>query len=178
MVTSSSKKALLTPPFYENNKMQQKKQQVSHSAHKMSTPSHGPNKTHPQCQSSSSKKKPAAKKSLHFGTPKTKMGHAHSLPATPISIPKPLFPQQNSFNSRGSLTPSPKSNLYAGSKCYEPPTPESLPRPPTAWTGSKRPINMQALVSSMQMEEQLQLDSRDHNEEVSKHLKLLLKVPN
>lgn len=51
---------------------------------------------------------------------------AHSLPCSPAG------PQQMAA-MRHALTPSPKGTLYASSKCYEPPTPECLPIPPSTW---------------------------------------------
>jgi hypothetical protein len=42
--------------------------------------------------------------------------------------------------------------------------------------GPKQQNPLQALISSMQRQEQRQEDSMDSNEEVSRHLKMLLKV--
>ena len=84
--------------------------------------------------------------------------------------------------------PSPS---YAGSKCYEPPTPKSLPRPPTAWVGQQpqqlqgedKASPFQNLVNSMLRESGEPRDTRpqqqqlqDKEDAVSQHLKFLLKV--
>ena len=106
-----------------------------------------------------------------------KKQHQKKASAPQVHQPPPM--------NRSSATPSPKS-CYAASKCYEPPTPESLPKPPTAWTGMKAkttafPSPLQDLVNSMQKQEQTRMDSRDVNssssdEAVNRHLKMLLKV--
>ncbi len=107
--------------------------------------------------------------------------------------------QQQPMPPMPQLSSSPS---FAGSKCYEPPTPQSLPRPPTSWmmgsnsrqqeitsvrkmSGSKS-SPFQDLVSSMLgREEERQGESRqqsniqnvsDDDEQVSQHLKFLLKV--
>lgn len=79
--------------------------------------------------------------------------------------------------SRAKLTPSPKT-CYAGSKCYEPPTPESLPKPPTEWVRKEVANPLQELVTSMQQREESLNASRDTttNEWANQHLKMLLKV--
>ena len=85
------------------------------------------------------------------------------------------------LNNRNSSTPSPKN--FAGSKCYEPPTPQSLPKPPKSWikaadgdspASPASATSFQALVNSMQQARQEEMDSRD--QKASQHLKFLLNV--
>jgi len=81
--------------------------------------------------------------------PKQKAG-----PQTPPPAPPSLS---------GSSSPSRGSPCFAGSKCFEPPTPDSLPKPPTSWTPTKP------------AKKQLFLNSTDE-ESANQHLKMLLNV--
>lgn len=60
---------------------------------------------------------------------------------------------------------------YAGPKCLEPPTPTSLPRPPTNWTTIKSDKARQALSF-----EDFDMKQTIENETLSQQLKMLLKV--
>lgn len=43
-------------------------------------------------------------------------------------------PNNNNNATRLSLSGSPTSSFFAASKCFESPSPDSLPRPPSTWT--------------------------------------------
>jgi len=82
-----------------------------------------------------------------------------------------LSPQpynSNYFSHSGASTPSRGSPCFAGSKCFEPPTPDSLPKPPTSWTptkpASKKQLNFGAAC--------LPSDAEAANQ----HLRMLLNV--
>jgi hypothetical protein len=69
--------------------------------------------------------------------------------------------------ARASQTPSPRA--FAGSKCYEPPTPQSLPKPPSTWmqmASSSPAVTIQSSTPAVA------------DDPISQHLRLLLKVHN
>jgi len=84
--------------------------------------------------------------------------------------------------SRGrSVTPPTLSSssplTFAGPKCLEPPTPTSLPRPPTTWTRSDLyscPAARQALSFDDLVEKPKRVETFDDH--LSQQLKMLLKV--
>lgn len=120
----------------------------------------------------------AAAASTSVATPKSKsFSSSKTTPSKPTS--------GTPTTSRYSSSPSPVT--YAGSKCYEPPTPASLPKPPTAWVGKSKPSPFQDLVSNMiQRENEGSGESRKNSpaksevaaasDPVSQHLKFLLNV--
>ena len=76
-------------------------------------------------------------------------------------------------NHRRSVTPKNISTSplnFAGPKCLEPPTPCSLPKPPTTWT---RPEDMPAR-QTLSFEDLVKLD--ENSQDLSQQLKMLLKV--
>jgi len=70
---------------------------------------------------------PPSNKQQQQQQPGQKHGYRHS--------PQP-YSNYNSSQS-GASTPNRGSPCFAGSKCFEPPTPDSLPKPPTSWTPTK-----------------------------------------
>jgi len=78
-------------------------------------------------------------------------------------------------NSRRSVTPKNLSSTsplnFAGPKCLEPPTPCSLPKPPTTWT---RPDDLPAR-QALSFEDLVSNDSNSQDD-LSQQLKMLLKV--
>jgi len=89
------------------------------------------------------------------------------------------------MNHRRSITPknnSPSPLNFAGPKCLEPPTPTSLPRPPTAWTSEKDCKSYKNARQALSFEDLLLPQKPliqeviQHDENLSNHLKLLLKV--
>jgi hypothetical protein len=86
-------------------------------------------------------------------------------------------------SSRRSVTPTKPQALlsyspltFAGPKCLEPPTPTSLPRPPTTWTK----INQPAIMNCSSARQALTFDDLINHEsnmnDMSQQLKMLLKV--
>jgi len=71
---------------------------------------------------------PASKQAKHH--------HGHHSPHQPTTYTNNSNYQQYTSHS-GASTPSRGSPCFAGSKCFEPPTPDSLPKPPTSWTPTK-----------------------------------------
>lgn len=84
--------------------------------------------------------------------------------STPIHI-------QNNYSPLSTQNNSPRSSpsCFAGSKCFEPPTPESLPKPPSNWTPLKD-------TNTHHVRKALNFDEQDLQDEGIKQLKLLLKV--
>jgi hypothetical protein len=84
-----------------------------------------------------------------FKTPKGKV-HMMRCASEPVHIRSGVNLGQN----RRSVTPTNKSSTsplnFAGPKCLEPPTPKSLPRPPTTWT---RPGNAESARQSLNFED-------------------------
>jgi len=86
----------------------------------------------------------------------------------PSSFTSSQSPHPFSSSQSGSSTPSRGSPCFAGSKCFEPPTPDCLPKPPTSWTPTKQ---------SSSSKKQLFGDViTDDVELANQHLKMLLKV--
>lgn len=120
------------------------------------------------------------------GTPNAKAA-LHRSPSTPIAIPKDKRVQQY-HQQRQSATPSPKN--FASSKCYDPPTPTSLPKPPTSWVpsngngallfGSPMPVFPSAPKKVVSARQSLNFDDlqevRREGDDLSQQLKLLLNV--
>lgn len=78
----------------------------------------------------------------------------------------PQPPHYNYSSNSGASTPtSRESPCFAGSKCFEPPTPDSLPKPPTSWTPTK-PV----------AKKQLNFGTTSDVEVANQHLKMLLNV--
>lgn len=144
------------PGFRKNNaprSLTSPKAPLSPSSH---TPNQKPQSKpkSPSCFKQSPRPKPTSPKpimnyqnSLHFNSP------------SPVSFSPPSHSSSysNSYSStpyhsyRVSHTPSPSQssrsspsraspNNFASSTCYQPPTPESLPKPPLSWTQSAPPI--------------------------------------
>lgn len=67
------------------------------------------------------------------------------------------------YDSSSSPRGSPTNSFYAGAKFSEPPSPASLPKPPSHWTNNR-------LISSCQRSE------RRSNNDISNHLKMILNV--
>jgi hypothetical protein len=109
---------------------------------------------------------PPTQQQLQFRTPNNKQAVQRTTPPQQRRTP------QQQQQSRDSQTPSPR--CYAGSKCYEPPTPNSLPKPPNAWMGATSgpmPLfNMPQTPPSA--------IAAPYNDPLSQHLMLLLKVQN
>lgn len=107
----------------------------------------------------------------------------------------------SSNNSRLSLSASPTSSFFAASKCFESPSPDSLPIPPSKWMGSdvekstimgstapkkqtfkaRRALVMTSspagiFNNSCAMEYAAALTSDDTNDHFTQNLKLLLNV--
>jgi len=112
----------------------------------------------------------------HSKTPKLAT-RAHSLPCSPAG-----GHHQNRNLSRHSMTPSPK--MYASSKCFEPPTPKSLPKPPMAWTGSEMITAAASQAQSYRpqpaspvvQDQAQQSASLQYGMDVTQHLKMILKL--
>jgi hypothetical protein len=82
---------------------------------------------------------------------------------------------KNHSNSRRSVTPKNLSSSplnFAGPKCLEPPTPCSLPKPPTTWT---RPEDLPAR-QALSFEDLVKTDNYNEGQDLSQQLKMLLKV--
>lgn len=101
-------------------------------------------------------------------------------------------------HNRGTPSPNTLRAGYAGSKCYEPPTAQSLPKPPPSWgvgvvtthnANDAQPASpvthahsdsksspLKSLMSAMQQQAEREGDSRDGSDRISDHLKFLLKV--
>jgi len=91
----------------------------------------------------------------------------------------PHHQQQPSYkpaSPSGPSTPSRGSPCFASSKCYEPPTPDSLPKPPTSW---------QTATAAKLLPSRKQLFIEDDNEDsgsadqlraANQHLRMLLNV--
>lgn len=94
------------------------------------------------------------------------------------SYPKSYFysePPRIVKNHRRSVTPKNLSTSplnFAGPKCLEPPTPCSLPKPPTTWT---RPEDMPNARQTLSFEDLVKLDETNP-QDLSQQLKMLLKV--
>ena len=83
---------------------------------------------------------------------------------TPNLTPKKGTISPQPTISSGSSTPSNReSPCFAGSKCFEPPTPDSLPKPPMSWTPNKPPKPYKAICTT-------------DEEEANRTLRMLLKV--
>ncbi|XP_035733842.1 proline-rich nuclear receptor coactivator 2-like [Vespa mandarinia] len=67
------------------------------------------------------------------------------------------------YDSSSSPRGSPTNSFYAGAKFSEPPSPASLPKPPSHWTNNR-------LINSCQRSE------RRNNNDISNHLKMILNV--
>lgn len=128
----------------------------------------------PQQYRPSPNKTPNNKKQKKGSSPQGKRQQPQT-PKTPVSaaVAAPTCPSP----SRSS------PSMYASAKCYQPPTPQSLPKPPTNWVPSdgaaKGSSPFQKLVSQMQAQRERQDDSRDaaaQAEQVNQHLRMLLKV--
>jgi hypothetical protein len=97
-----------------------------------------------------------------------------SAPTTPSG-----YAQLGRMN-RHSSTPSPK--CFASSKCFEPPTPDSLPKPPVNWTVADTHTSFAAFAAALtacspkRLEEEEILYEEQHTMDAAQHLKLLLKV--
>lgn len=81
--------------------------------------------------------------------------------------------------SRRSVTPVHSSTggsplNFAGPKCLEPPTPMSLPRPPTTWT--RPPPELPQARLALSFEDDLDAGKGTFEETLSQQLKMLLKV--
>lgn len=122
---------------------------------------------------SSSKKKSTNQMSspvsmMNYSTPRSNFKKSGSLSPTPRSVPS------TPLNSRNASTPSPQ--VFAGSKCYAPPTPDALPKPPPSWTSSPANLNcLLSLVSTPMKSPKYSVPQPDPSL-ASQHLKLLLKV--
>jgi len=111
------------------------------------------------------------------GFSKGKQGKGRGYPATPTpkkvsvtrchSSPVSVPPRGPSTSPHGRGSPhrygSPQpSSSFAASKCFEPPTPSSLPKPPTGWFNSASA--------------EFRYPSLGTEADITNHLKLLLKV--
>ena len=90
---------------------------------------------------------------------------------------EPRIVKKDLSSSRRSVTPKNLSSSsplnFAGPKCLEPPTPCSLPKPPTTWT---RPEDMPAR-QALSFEDLVKVDHDDlSHDNLSQQLKMLLKV--
>ena len=91
---------------------------------------------------------------------------------------EPRIVKNQSQSSRRSVTPKNLSSSsplnFAGPKCLEPPTPCSLPKPPTTWTRPEDLPARQALsFEDLVIAEKTDFNSQDN---LSQQLKMLLKV--
>jgi len=77
-------------------------------------------------------------------------------------------PHPFSSSQSGSSTPSRGSPCFAGSKCFEPPTPDCLPKPPTSWTPTKQSSSKKQLFNDDVITDDVEL--------ANQHLKMLLNV--
>jgi hypothetical protein len=85
--------------------------------------------------------------------------------------------QPHSYHSSGgsgSSTPSRGSPCFAGSKCFEPPTPDSLPKPPTSWTPTKPLISKKQLFNDVPSS--VGNAEENSNETANQCLRMLLNV--
>ncbi|XP_059084338.1 proline-rich nuclear receptor coactivator 2-like [Tigriopus californicus] len=106
--------------------------------------------------------------SMMNSTPRSHFKKSGSLSPTPRSVPS------TPLTSRNASTPSPQ--CFAGSKCYAPPTPDALPKPPPSWTSSPANLNcLMSLVSTPMKSPKYSVPQADPSL-ASQHLKLLLKV--
>lgn len=84
--------------------------------------------------------RPTPSKSINIRTPPNKN---HQAGLSSSSLSNPISSSTNITNSNkrlsGSCSP-PNFSYFAGSKCFESPSPQSLPKPPTSWfnEGSKK----------------------------------------
>jgi len=89
----------------------------------------------------------------------------HQQPKHGHLSPQPYNNSNYSSQHSGASTPSRGSPCFAGSKCFEPPTPDSLPKPPTSWTPTK-PAKKQLNFGG----------SKSDAEAANQHLRMLLNV--
>lgn len=87
-------------------------------------------------------------------------------------------PSYKPASPSGPSTPSRGSPCFASSKCYEPPTPDSLPKPPTSWKQTA-PAAAKLLPSRKQLfveDDNEDSGSADQLRAANQHLKMLLNV--
>jgi len=103
--------------------------------------------------------------------PQRPQGYRHS--------PQPSYSSYNSSSQSGASTPNRGSPCFAGSKCFEPPTPDSLPKPPTSWTPTKpakKQLNFDCTTSDVIMPPMTSPSTADAAEAANQHLRMLLNV--
>lgn len=92
----------------------------------------------------------------------------------------------NNNATRLSLSGSPTTSFFAASKCFESPSPDSLPKPPSTWTSSNGTtanrvrkaliMSSDAPANSCAMEFAAASSINDKNDHFTQNLKLLLNV--
>jgi len=112
---------------------------------------------------------------------------------SPCTVNKPEVtrcasePQKMKRRSVTPQAPSSSPSIFAGPKCLEPPTPLSLPKPPTTWTRTefcpaRQALSFEDLVISdpkIDCSSRFALDTgktEQFNDPLSQQLKMLLKV--
>jgi len=132
---------------------------------------------------------PTKVKSHHQSRPQQQPHHHRGKGWTPPPSNKQQQPQKqgyrhspqpySNYNSSqsGASTPNRGSPCFAGSKCFEPPTPDSLPKPPTSWTPTKpakKQLNFDC--TSDVMMPMSSPSTADAAEAANQHLRMLLNV--
>lgn len=98
--------------------------------HQRTFNNHSPNNKKYSSGSPSQSQRPSPSKSINIKTPNKNGGNVGGYGKSNNS-----YSSNNSSNntSRLSLSGSPTTSYFAASKCFESPSPDSLPQPPSTW---------------------------------------------